>query len=76
MPLQGGTRGGLCVCKNNVSNMKTNWITFAAIALVVAWAFWWTQVRPVNVRKECAKEAGSLFVPEILYQRCLHKNGL
>ena len=59
-----------------------------AVILVLSFAFYWTQIRPVNIRKACAKKAAKysqdakLGLPDTLqlhqavYSDCLRCNGI
>ncbi len=69
--IAGGTK------KNRMrNNMKYAW--FILILLVVGFLFYWFELRPVNIKKNCVRQAGDVrykFYGEE-YQKCLHENGL
>ncbi len=51
------------------------------IVIVLCLAFYWYELRPINIKKSCYKEAVENFVPnhlftEVYYKGCLWRKGL
>lgn len=45
------------------------WLVLVAVALFCF--LYWSEIKPANIRKECSR-----YLNEIVYERCLHENGL
>jgi len=49
---------------------KNTFVLFVVILLILLFAFYWFQLRPSQIRKECSRYVGAA------YEKCLHKSGL
>lgn len=62
--------------------MKSKYLGYILLLLILAIVFWWFQIRPSSIRNKCGIEArvwtanGNTVSYDDVYKRCLHENGL